>query len=388
MIVLATGIFTGAVSTRLLDALLPEIAHGYGKDVAAAGLAVTAYSFSYSCCQLLFGPLGDRFGPLRLTMIGALLAGIAALGCALSSSLTGLIAARLVAGAVTAGITPMAMAWISHATGAEERAVSIANMSGASIVGSSVGQIGGGLIGDWLGWQACFVLVACLFLLSGFALIRVGMRYPDLVVIGRRDVGDAGGTAISLWALLHRPPVRRLLASVGIEGFALYMSLTYVSVLLHERLGLGLAEIGLMMGCFGLGGIGFVLLARPIVARLAEAWRARMGGLCVGAGFLMLSLFHAPAVAAIGLGLIGSGFFMIHNIFQVRATHIAPDATGSAISLFAASFFLFQSLGAAFGSWALGRIGVGALCALSAVAFLMLGWIIGRQSALATRSSV
>lgn len=380
MIALVMGIFAGASSTRLLDALLPEIAQDYRQSVAAAGMAVTAYGLSYSGCQLLFGHLGDRLGLLRLATIAAILAGIAALACALSSSLSGLIIARLVAGAVTAGIAPMALAWISHATSGEERPVAVANLTGASIVGATAGQVGGGLIGDWLGWQACFVIVGGLFLLAGGALARAVLRHPELAAIGRSAVSDAAGKPSGPIALLGWRPIRVALAAVWLEGFALFMSFTYIAVLLHERLGLGPAAAGLMIGCFGIGGMVFVLNARRIVARCEEAWRARLGGLLAGSDFLLLVLARAPLPAAAGLAILGFGFMMLHNIFQVRATHMALDAPGSVMSLFSAAFFLSQALGAAFGGWAITHLSVKTLCGLSAILLPALGLFIGRRS--------
>jgi MFS family permease len=39
------------------------------------------------------------------------------------------------------------------------------------------------------------------------------------------------------------------------------------------------------------------------------------------------------------------GFYMIHNSMQTIATELAPTARGSAVALFAASYFLGQAIG-------------------------------------------
>src|SRR5581483_6416540 len=50
--------------------------------------------------------------------------------------------------------------------------------------------------------------------------------------------------------------------------------------------------------------------------------------------------------------LVGLGYYMLHSTLQTRATELAPGARGTAVSLFAFSFFLGQGAGAA----ALGRV--------------------------------
>ena len=93
-IVLATAILAGAASMRILDTLLPDIAKYYGRSVGSTGAAVTAYAISYSGCQLLYGPAGDRIGPYRIITLAAVLSAVAALGCALAPSFTWLVALR------------------------------------------------------------------------------------------------------------------------------------------------------------------------------------------------------------------------------------------------------------------------------------------------------
>jgi MFS family permease len=43
--------------------------------------------------------------------------------------------------------------------------------------------------------------------------------------------------------------------------------------------------------------------------------------------------------------VLGMGFYTMHSTLQTRATEIAPEARGTAISLFAFMFFMGQSIG-------------------------------------------
>jgi YNFM family putative membrane transporter len=379
-IVLATAIFAGAASMRSLDALLPEVARYYGRSVGTTGTAVSAYAFSYSACQLLYGPLGDRVGPYRIITVAAIFSGFAAFACAFAPTFNWLVALRFVAGGVAAAIGPLTVAWISHATTAEERPVAIANITGASIIGTTAGQVGGGLIGQISNWRTNFLFIAVIFALSGLTMARTGARRPEFRSIGRGEGEDAIHGAI-FRHLLRRPAVQLTLAAVGVEGMAMYMSFTYVAALLQSRLGLNMGAIGLMIALFGVGGITFVLAARCFVRQFAESWRAVFGGVLLGAGFLLLMLLHFTWAAGFALFILGLGFFMLHNILQVRATHMAPEARGAAISLFAATFFLAQALGAVIGGWSFDHLGISVVLGSSAAILATLGLAIGRIAA-------
>ena len=381
--VLATAILAGAASMRSLDTLLPDIAQYYGRSVGTSGAAVTAYAISYSVCQLLYGPAGDRFGPYRIITLAAILSALAALGCALAPTFTWLVALRFLAGGVAAAVGPLTIAFISHATNSRERPVAVAHLTGASIIGGAAGQAGGGLVGQILNWQANFLFIAILFALSGWAMARTGARHPHFRAIGRTEVSKDGIPGARLGALLRRPAVRLTLTAVGVEGLATYASFTYVSAMLHGRFALGTAMIGLLIGLFGVGGIVFVLTVRRLIRRLKESRRAVLGGTLLGVGFMALTLVRSLFIAGSAIFALGLGFFMLHNVLQVRATHMAPDAPGTAISLFAASFFLAQAVGVMIGGWTFDHLGASTSCYSSAALLaglgLAVGWISHRQ---------
>jgi predicted MFS family arabinose efflux permease len=157
----------------------------------------------------------------------------------------------------------------------------------------------------------------------------------------------------------------------------MYMSFTYVAALLHERTMLDAARIGLLIALFGAGGFAFVLMARPIVKRTRESPRALLGGALSCLGFLLLMGAGSALVAGGALFILGLGFFMLHKILQARAAAMAPDAAGAAMSLFAATFFLAQAVGAMIGGWSFDHLGASTCCSISAALFAALGAVTG-----------
>ena len=368
---LALAVFAGAASMRILDALLPTIAHQSGRSIGTTSMAVTGYALSYSGCQLFYGPLGDRLGPYRLISWTALLSAAAALTCAAAPSLAWLIVFRVIAGGIAAGIGPLALTWVGHATSLAERPLIIARNSSASILGATVGQIGSGIIRQFDHWRSVFLLCALLFAIAGVALAWMGGRFSDIKDVGR--VIDLQRGESMARRLLTRPVVIRTLSWVALEGLAVYMTLTYASSMLQRRLSIDIADAGLVVSLFGIGGVAFALLASHVLKWWSSAHRAALGGVLAAVGFGLLLLVQMPLSAAACMFCAGFGFFALHNVLQVLATHMAPDAPGAAVSLFAATFFLAQAVGGAIGGWSFDHIGRGASCGASAAILLGLG---------------
>ena len=98
------------------------------------------------------------------------------------------------------------------------------------------------------------------------------------------------------------------------------------------------------MVLYGVGGLLYSVFARRWLALLGEQGLALTGGVLMAAGLLLLA--WAPLVAAAGGSLCaGLGFYMLHNTLQVQATQMAPQARGTAVTLFACLLFLGQSAG-------------------------------------------
>jgi predicted MFS family arabinose efflux permease len=73
-----------------------------------------------------------------------------------------------------------------------------------------------------------------------------------------------------------------------------------------------------------------------------------------------------------GLFLGGVGFYGFHNTLQTNATQMAPEARGSAVSLFAFGLFGGSSLGVLAGSFFVDGAGTRPLLACSAAGLVVL----------------
>ena len=61
-------------SIRIADPMLPALAAEFGGEPAAAASVITFFTIAYGAMQLVWGPLGDRLGKLRVVAWAALAA--------------------------------------------------------------------------------------------------------------------------------------------------------------------------------------------------------------------------------------------------------------------------------------------------------------------------
>src|SRR5690606_10042979 len=87
ILLLALAGFNAGLSLRCVEPMLPRLADEFDASVPAASMVISTFAFAYAASLLLQGPLGDRFGKLRVVTIGMGCAGVASLACAAAWSL-------------------------------------------------------------------------------------------------------------------------------------------------------------------------------------------------------------------------------------------------------------------------------------------------------------
>ena len=366
---LAAAAFVSAATLRAMDPLVPAIAGEFRTTPGSVGLTVTAFTLAYGVCQLFWGPVGDRYGKYRVIAIACLLSAVTAGAAALAHSLPMLAALRLLSGVTAAAVIPLAMAFIGDHVPYERRQATLGRFIAGQIMGLIGGQVIGGIVGDQLGWRAVFLVLAAMFLVAGLLLLRelrAGALPPPILATPARPAQ----LALNYLRLFRRPWPRTVLVTVFVEGFLFFGALAYVGVALHAAYGLTFTLVGVVLGSFGVGGVLYAFNARPLVGRLGERGLAALGGATIAAGYLALPFAPTAWLAALAIGLLGLGFYMLHNTLQTNATQMAPEARGLAVSTFASCFFIGQGLGA----WLGGQIvdGPGTTPLFVAVAPLLL----------------
>ncbi len=359
--------FISMASMRICDAMLPALAQEFGTTPGQAAQAISAFALAYGLLQLFYGPLGDRYGKVKVIGLATLACTVGNALAAASPSLEWLVVSRALSGAAAAGIVPLTMAWIGDSVSYEDRQGVLAQLLGATVFGMICGQGAGGLLAEALGWRSAFAVLAVIFLASGGLLTsrgngearvkqgcRVGVLYGIRSVVGSR------------WPKI-------VLLVTAMEGALAFSALAFIPSDLHLRFGLSMPAAGGLVALYGVGGLVYSRMARRMLRRWGEPGLARIGGIGTAVAFATMAIAPSWYFVPPACLLAGFGFYALHNTLQTNATQMAPWARGTAVSLFACTLFLGQSVGILGAAWVVDRLAAPAVFSVSAAGLLVLG---------------
>lgn len=369
LLALSVSAFGSGISMRVSDPLLPRLAKEFSLTLGHAALVITVFAIAYGFSQLVFGPLGDRFGKYRVIAWGTIGCAMTTALCAFAPSFELLLVARALAGVTAAAIIPLAMAWIGDVTSYERRQPILARFMIGQVLGVSAGVLFGGYAADHLHWRTPFSAIAIYFALGGGYLLWINLQLPQEAKRTSPPQGSAIKRMVSEFAqVLSVPWARVVLFTVFAEGACIFGSLAFMVTHLHQVHSIPLAMAGQVVMLFGLGGLLFAVSAYYLLHRLGEVGLCRWGGILVAASYTIVAESNSWWWALPACFVAGLGFYMLHNTLQINATQMAPERRGAAVAAFAASYFIGQSVGIAVSGFLIPAVGtsgviiLGALC--------------------------
>ena len=349
LLILGAVSFIVMADMRVIDPLLRVIATEFNSTVGNTAAIISAYTIPYGLFQLLYGPLGDRIGKLKVMTAAVALFAIGTTLCAFAPTLPILILLRFLTGMVAAAVIPLSLAYLGDSFPYAERQTAIGRYLSALMLGQIVSSTLGGIFGEYLSWRD-------IFLLFGIAAIAVAILLWQAVqkIPAKPSLSQSTGlsTLRPYIQLMTQPSAQLVITSVFIEGFFLFGSFAYMGAFIRDHYGLPYLSIGLLLSGFGIGGLLYSLSVKWLLRRLGEPGLVRMGGSLFGLCYLSILIMQHWILLIPTTILIGLGFYMLHSTLQTQATELAPESRGTAVSLFAFSLFLGQGIGAA----VLGRI--------------------------------
>lgn len=352
---------------RVTDALLPRLSLDFGVGIAKASAVITAFTVAYGAMQILFGPLGDRYGKLRVIAIASAAAALATLACFLARGFEALVASRLIAGAFCGAIIPLSMAWIGDVVPYKDRQPVLARFLVGQVLGIAGGMTAGGFAAGEENWRWPFAAIALWLGVSAALLFKASIADPAHA--GR----DSPGFFRNLLEVARVPWARVVLVTVSAEGCVVFGALAFIPTHLHLVRGFDLPSAALTVVAFSLGGVFFAIFAGHVVRRLGEVGLATAGAIFLAAGLTAIALSTARWFAGAACLVAGLGFYMLHNTLQTNATQMAPERRGAAMALFASCLFLGQSAGIAFAAALAEQLGTTRIMLGAAVAVLPVG---------------
>jgi predicted MFS family arabinose efflux permease len=382
---LAAAAFFSAAALRICDAMLPRLASDFNMSPGAAGGVIIWFTVAYGLVQVLFGPLGDRYGKALLVRLALAGCAVASLASAFAPDFDILVWTRVAWGIAAAGVIPLVMAWIGDTVPYEQRQATLARLLTGTISGMMAGQLAGGLFAESAaGWRAAFVSLS-----AGYAavaiLLTVRARRPQDSIAARAGAASQAPMAQQLLGVLRLPWPRVILLAVLAEGIFLLGPMSYLPTYLHLHHKLSLSTASALTALNAVGGLAYALTASRIVARFGEARMVVAGGWFMGVGFLAWWISPIPLLAGPIALVVGFGTYLYHNTLQTHATQMAPTVRGTSVALFASFLFMGQALGVAATGYVVDHFGFTPALLSAAAALPVAGW--GFASALRRRSA-
>ena len=356
--------------------LLPLVAEEFVVSVGEAGIIVTAFAVPYGACQILFGPLGDRIGKVRLIAMALAASTIFVIGSGLVRSLEGLAVMRFCCGFAMAATVPLAMAYIADEIPYARRQPVIGRYINGLVLGQIAGGVLGGIAAEYFEWRTiffvfgffCAAFATALWLIAGRAPVRTLVPAPRI------------GAVLRLYAGLFRGRHSRDLIITGtLEGMLIFGVLAYFGAYLRHVHDLSYAVIGLVLGMYGVGGLIYAAAVYRLVPLLGERRMIVVGSVLLDSCYVALIFVPIWWLCLPLFVLAGFGFYLFHNTLQTRATELSAAARGTAVSLWVFMLFAGQGLGVVVFGALIDRYGYSAPFLIAGIGIAATGlWFQGR----------
>ncbi|MSQ71416.1 MAG: MFS transporter [Betaproteobacteria bacterium] len=371
LLLLAIAAANTAVALRIVDPMLPQLALDFATSVPAAAGVITGFAVAQAAAQFIHGPLGDRYGKLRMVTIMLALTALATFGCASASGLNALIGWRFASGVVASAVMTLGMAYLGDVVAAAERQQVLARFTAGTLAGQALGPLVGGVLTDLLGWRATFVCLGLVFAgVAGLLYARTRAQWHG---------GPAGPMpqTLSLFStrrytvILALRPARWVLFSVMVETALFFGAYSYMSALLKSRFDLNYTLIGCIIAGYGLGGVIYTRTVNWMLRRLGQRGMVLWGG--GGCGLSYLAIAWAPTwqwMMALTIAL-GFSFYLVHNTIQTKALEMAPASRATGLALFTTFWALGQAIGVAVVGAGVAQAGLATAVAACGVGFML-----------------
>ena len=202
-----------------------------GATPALIGLAIGAYGLTQAVLQIPFGMISDRIGRFPVIYAGLLIFALGAVVSAMSDSIWGVIAGRILQGA--GAISAVVMALLSDLTREQHRTKAMA-MIGMSIgLSFAAAMVIGPLITKTFGLSGLFWFTALMAVLGG--VIIATLPKPSRLLRHR----ESGVAKQALWSTLRHKELLRLDLSISVLHAVLMASFVVLPLVLLGMLLIG-----------------------------------------------------------------------------------------------------------------------------------------------------
>ncbi|TMJ49190.1 MAG: MFS transporter [Alphaproteobacteria bacterium] len=323
-LIVATALFMENMDSTVIATSLPAIAVDIGTSPLTLKLAITSYLLSLAVFIPASGWTADRFGARMVFAVAIGVFMLGSIGCALSSSVTGFVIARIVQGMGGAMMTPVGRLVLLRSIDKSALVNAMAWVTVPALVGPVIGPPLGGFITTFFSWHWIFLINIPIGLLGIFMALRhidpIKSEDPErfdlygLVLAGIGLGGIAFGLSVAGLNLLPRSVVGALVAigSISMTLYVMHARRTGSPVLDFSMLHLATLRASIMGGFLFRLGIGALPFLLPLLMQVGFGLTPFQSGLVT----------FASAVGAMGMKALAARIirtFGFRNMMTINA---------------------------------------------------------------------
>ena len=283
-LIVATALFMENMDSTVIATSLPAIAADIGTSPLTLKLAITSYLLSLAVFIPASGWTADRFGARMVFSVAIAVFMVGSIGCALSTSVTHFVIARILQGIGGAMMTPVGRLVLLRSIDKSQLVNAMAWVTMPALIGPVIGPPLGGFITTYFSWHWIFLINIPIGLLGIF----LALKYID-------PIRSENPERFDLYGLV--------LAGVGLGGIAFGLSVA----------GLNLLPWTVIVALIGIGTVSMTLYviharqtASPVLdftlMRLPTLRASIIGGFLFRLGIGALP-FLLPLLMQVGFGL-------------------------------------------------------------------------------------
>lgn len=306
--------FINMLGVGIISPNLPLYAKSFGVSAAMVGLLISSFGIARIPVNVPAGAIAERFGRKPLLVGGPLVIALAAMLTGVAGSFGQMVIFRLLQGMGSALQVTAAMIVMADISTPRDRGRSMSFYQGALLLGTSVGPIIGGFVGEHFGLRTPFFVYAALaFCAALWAWLQVpetrGMASAQRTETPSTPRQGQGGVT---WKAISRLLLNRNFVLISLVTLTIFFTRTgsqntVLPLLGNQRLGLGPAKLGYAFTLIAVVNLITINFSGVVCDRYGRKTAIVPSGLLCGAALISYTLGSTYGHFLLSSVLLGLG---------------------------------------------------------------------------------